>query len=164
MIKPVIQHAVISDRFAIAYIDQCAHAEVDNVQCTPEFIDPMFENSWQDRFEARSGSSGHRKIIVAKYCGIVVGFASFGYSNSRHCVIEVIGVADHYRNQAIGTSLLKTVVADIPEPRESLAVNVPHHFSESLAFFKRVGFEPATKQFRTTPKNSDRLELDLTRG
>lgn len=134
MIRPEIQHAHISDRYAIAYIDQCAQVDAGKAQGSSDYIDPMFESAWEDRFTARSHSQGHRLIIVAKHFGIVIGFANSSYSDTQHCVVEAIGVADHYRNIGVGQILLNTVINEIPEPKNSIAVEVPDHFNSSMAF------------------------------
>ncbi len=163
MIRPEIQHAHISDRYAIAYIDQCAQIEAGRVQCSTDFINPIFESNWEDRFDARRHSRSHRQILVAKHFGIIIGFTNFSFSDSQNCVIENISVAEHYRNKGVGQALLSAVVTEIPEPREIFAVEVPDHFNSSMAFFKRAGFERADRQTRLNTRNSTRLELDLSR-
>ncbi len=161
MIRPEIHFAHISDRYAIAYIDQRAQTDAGRVQCSPDFIDPIFEHSWEEIFDARTRSRGHRQIIVAKHFGVVIGFANFSFSNSRCCLVESIGVTEQYRNHGVGQSLLRTVINEIPEPKERIAVEIPNHFSDSITFFKRTGFEPTHRRCLTSGKNA-RLELDLS--
>lgn len=163
MIRPEIQHASISDRYAIAYIDQCAQVEAGRVQCSNDYIDPIFESSWEDRFDARRHSRSHRQILVAKHFGIVIGFTNFSFSDSRHCIVENIGVAEQYRNNGIGQALITAVVNEIPEPKEILAVEIPDHFNGSSIFFKQTGFEPSKATFRSRAKNNTRMTLDLSR-
>lgn len=162
MICTEIQNAQISDRYAIAYLDQCAKAEAGRVQCSSNFIDPVFESSWEERFDARTSSRGHRQIIVAKSCGIVIGYANFSYSNTQHYFIESIGVANNYRNLGIGQALLQTIVDEVLPPQMRVTVDVPEYFSDSVAFFKRAGFEPADRRARTSTRNTTRLVLDLS--
>lgn len=102
------------------------------------------------------------RYIVAKSCGIVIGYANFSYSNTQHYFIESIGVANNYRNLGIGQALLQTIVDEVLPPQMRVTVDVPEYFSDSVAFFKRAGFEPADRRARTSTRNATRLVLDLS--
>ncbi len=159
MRKPIkVHHANPSDRYAIAFLDQCLLSKRGG---QPTHIDPAFEASWDERFEARRHSNNHRGIIIAEHAGIIIGFANFSLGDPRNCLLEKLAVERLYQHQGYGSFLLSVVISELPPSQQAISVEVSPHLSDAIPFFTKHGFAQVNTSYRTTTGESVRLTKRL---
>jgi N-acetylglutamate synthase-like GNAT family acetyltransferase len=92
---------------------------------------------------------GHEFWIAVEE-DVIIGFTAVGRSTLKRFIIIALEVAASHKNRGVGSGLIRAILANYPDSEFSV---IPLEGTE--AFYKRLGFESATKwEMRKKASNS----------